>query len=72
VLPLVSKVTAALGHWLGHYSGERLQLKPDLDQVPALSVEREAQWRRVSDADFLTTTEKRALLGLPPLVDGHE
>jgi len=72
VLPLVSKVTAALGYWLGLHADERLFLKPDLDQVPALSVEREAQWRRVADADFLSPSEKRAMLGLPPLVDGHE
>lgn len=44
-----------------------LELKPDLDQVPALSAEREAQWTRVSNADFLTQDEKRALLGLPSL-----
>jgi HK97 family phage portal protein len=72
VLPMVSKVAAALGYWLGQHAGEKLYLKPDLDQVPALSLERETQWRRISDADFLTTAEKRAMLGLPPLVDGHE
>ena len=37
----------------------------DLDQVPALATERDAQWNRVSTADFLTQAEKRALLGLP-------
>ena len=42
-----------------------MNLSPDLDQIPALSVEREAQWRRVSEAAFLTQAEKRALLGLP-------
>ena len=44
-----------------------MELKPDLDQVPALAVEREAQWRRVAGADFLSDAEKRALLGLPRL-----
>jgi HK97 family phage portal protein len=67
VLPLVQKVTGAMSHWLGGFSGGLAELKPDLDQVPALAVEREAQWRRVSDAGFLSDAEKRALLGLPKL-----
>jgi HK97 family phage portal protein len=72
VLPLVAKVTASISHWLTDHTGEALMLKPDLDQVPALSAEREAQWRRIATADFLTGAEKRALLGLPPMVEGHE
>lgn len=66
VLPLVSRVAAALGHWLSGFTGEVLELKPDLDQVPALSAERDAQWARVATADFLTDAEKRQLLGLSP------
>ena len=56
-----------VGAWLMRFSGERLDLKPDLDQVPALSAERDAQWARVAAANFLTQAEKRALLGLPAL-----
>ena len=37
--------------------------------MPALAEEREALWRRISDADFLSEGEKRALLGLPKLKD---
>jgi phage portal protein BeeE len=47
-----------------------VELKPDLDQVPALSAERDSQWRRVSDAAFLSKAEKRSLLGLPTVVEG--
>lgn len=69
VLPLVAKVTAALSHWLQGFGGEAVELKPDLDQVPALAAERDQQWARVGAADFLTTAEKRALLGLPRLAE---
>jgi HK97 family phage portal protein len=72
VLPLAAKVTAALGHWLSGHVGAAVELKPDLDQVPALSAEREQQWRRVSEASFLTDAEKRVLLGLPRLAEEHE
>ena len=65
VLPLATRVTAAIGEWLERFSGEDLRLGPDLDHVPALAAERDAQWNRVANADFLTRAEKRALLGLP-------
>lgn len=71
VLPMASKVLAALAHWLAGYSGEVVDLRPDLDQVPALAAERDAQWRRVVEAEFLTPAEKRAMLGLPRLAEGE-
>ncbi|MES0824016.1 phage portal protein [Ruegeria sp. SCP11] len=69
VLPLVTRVAAAVSEWLTGFINEDLVLKPDLDQVPALSAERDAQWARVNGADFLTDAEKRALLGLPERAD---
>ena len=69
VLPLVGKVTAALSHWLAGFTGEAVELRPDLDQVPALAAERDQQWARVGAADFLTAAEKRAILGLPRLTE---
>jgi HK97 family phage portal protein len=71
VLPLATRVAAALSQWLSGFSGEMLELKPDLDQVPALAAERDAQWARVSGAAFLSIGEKRALLGLPVLSEGR-
>ena len=67
VLPLATRVTAGLSAWLSRFSGEPVELRPDLDQIPALAIERDQQWARVGAADFLTTDEKRVLLGLPPL-----
>ena len=72
VLPLATRVTAVLAHWLSGFTGEMVELKPDLDQVPALSAERDAQWARVAGADFLTEAEKRALLGLPVVATDDE
>ena len=39
---------------------------PDLDQVEALSSEREALWARLDKASFLTDDEKRAAVGYGP------
>lgn len=69
VLPLAARVAAGVADWLAEFTGAALELRPDLDQVPALSVERDAQWARVNGAEFLTAAEKRALLGLPALPD---
>ena len=65
VLPLMSRIAGALAEWLSDVSEARFELRVDLDQVPALAAERDGQWRRVSEALFLTDAEKRALLGLP-------
>ncbi|MBP6737974.1 MAG: phage portal protein, partial [Rhodobacteraceae bacterium] len=67
VLPLVQRVTAAVSHWLSVFTDEAVELRPDLDQIPALAAERDQQWARVGAADFLTPAEKRVLLGLPRL-----
>jgi HK97 family phage portal protein len=69
VLPLAARVLAALSHWLAGFTGEAVELRPDLDQIPALAVERDQQWARVGAAEFLTQTEKRALLGLPRIAE---
>lgn len=66
VLPLAARVASALAQWLEAFVGEDLEMRVDLDRVPALSAERDAQWARVSSAAFLSDAEKRALLGLAP------
>lgn len=67
VLPLAARVLAALSHWLAGFSSKAVEMRPDLDLIPALAVERDAAWARVAAADFLTAAEKRRALGLPPL-----
>ena len=65
VLPLADRILGGLGRFLSLHAGERIALGVDRDKVSALSGEREAMWRRVGDADFLSRAEKRAALGLP-------
>jgi HK97 family phage portal protein len=72
VLPLAQKVCGAIGDWLADYGDEAVSILPDPDQIAALSTEREAAWRRIGDAEFLTDAEKRRLLGLPALELGDE
>ncbi len=67
VLPLVNRTAKALAMWLAPGFGPGpLTLKPDLDQIEALSSEREALWARLEKASFLTDDEKRASIGYGP------
>lgn len=69
VLPLVARTAGALSGWLA--AGEPgLRLGFDTDAVEALSAEREALWRRVGVADFISADEKRAAVGYGPRADG--
>ncbi len=65
LLPLASKLFSALTEGLATWFPDA-ELAIDLDRVPALSEDREKLWAQVNAADFLTATEKRALLGLEP------
>lgn len=69
VLPMATKVMATISNWLAEFTGDAVKLSPDLDGISALSAEREARWRRVSEASFLSDAEKRTLLGLPKVAD---
>lgn len=70
VLPLVNRTAKALSGWLGAGFEEGLELRPDLDAIEALSVEREALWERVRVSEFLTVNEKRAAVGYGPVEGG--
>jgi HK97 family phage portal protein len=65
LLPLAEKLFAAIREGLAPWFPDA-QLGVDLDQVPALSEDRERLWSQVSDADFLSRAEKRQMLGFPP------
>ena len=68
VLPLVKKTTAALSGWLSPYfNGAHIVC--DVTNIEALSADRDALWRRVTSANFLTDNEKRHLLGFAPIED---
>jgi HK97 family phage portal protein len=67
VVPLLGRVTEALSNWLAPQFGPALTIGYDLDQVEALSLDRDALWARVDKASFLTPDEKREAVGYGPL-----
>ena len=66
ILPLASKVLGAIAEGLATWFPQA-RLAVDLDRIPALAEDREAQWAQVSGAAFLSDAEKRAMLGLAPV-----
>ncbi|MES1202200.1 MAG: phage portal protein [Pseudomonadota bacterium] len=65
-LPLATKAARAIETWLGDRWPDAgpAAIAIDLDAVPALSVERDALWARLTAADFLSEGEKRRLAGV--------
>lgn len=69
VLPVMKKITEAFNRWLAREFGPNLKLDFDRNSIPALMSEREALWRMVGGATFLSENEKRMILGLAPKED---
>ena len=65
LLPLAGKIFSSLTQGLSGWFPDAA-ISVDLDQVTALSEDRERLWSQVTAADFLTHAEKRAMLGLIP------
>lgn len=68
LLPLSAKILNGIAEGLRPWFAD-LNLSIDLDQVPALAEDRSKVWAQVSDADFLSDDEKRAMLGIAPKGD---
>jgi HK97 family phage portal protein len=63
VVPLACRIADAVAAGLSLQASEAVSLKPDLDQVEALAPDRDALWKRVNEATFLTAAEKRQAVG---------
>jgi hypothetical protein len=63
----VTRTAKALASWLGPAWSTTVELRPDLDQIEALTAEREALWARIEKVSFLTLNEKRAAVGYAPI-----
>ena len=62
LLPLAAKILNGLQAGMADWFAGGAAV--DLDRVPALAEDRERLWTQVSGADFLSSAEKRELLGL--------
>lgn len=63
VIPLANRLARALTHWFGDFLDGDMRLEVDIDTIDALRPERIEYWQAVDKVGFLTTNEKRELLG---------
>ncbi|MBL4836998.1 MAG: phage portal protein [Kordiimonadaceae bacterium] len=71
IIPLAQDIVTELTNWLGPKFGENLEIRLDLDEIPALEGKRARKFERVQGADFLTLDEKRKAAGKEPLPNGQ-
>lgn len=67
ILPLVKKMAQGLERWMRPHFGDDVRIRVDMDAIPALFEERAALWTRLSNANFLTDSERRQMANLPPM-----
>lgn len=70
VLPMATRIIAALNTWLAPMLGTGLRLAFDADEISALVPRRQHLWDKVGNVSFLTINEKRDALGYPPVSGG--
>ena len=73
VIPIMNELLAALNRWLLPRYGDGLELRLDLDSIPALEALRERMFDRAVkayDSQVLTLQEARELIGYSPKPDG--
>lgn len=70
LIPLLDKLSDALGNWLSHWYQEEVIIDFDRDSISALTEKRENLWAKISNASFMTLNEKRSLVGLKPIDGG--
>lgn len=68
ILPLLDKLAQDWTNWLGEPFG--LELRPDLDQIPAIVDKRKTLWTMLDASPSLTTNEKREAMGYEPIEGG--
>jgi HK97 family phage portal protein len=71
VLPLALQLRDEMNRWLIPMFEPGLRLDIDKDEIPALTLRRDALWEKVGNASFLSMNEKRAALGYPPVEGGE-
>lgn len=72
ILPHLEIIKSELNQWLAPLFGDDLCFEYDTDSIPALAPKREALWGKIDQASFLTTNEKRALVGYDPIPNGDQ
>jgi HK97 family phage portal protein len=72
LIPLLDKLSDALGNWLSYWYDEDITIDFDRDAISALTEKRENLWSKIATANFMTINEKRVFVGLSPIPGGDK
>ncbi|WP_316354050.1 phage portal protein [Candidatus Trichorickettsia mobilis] len=72
LIPLLDKLSDALGHWFSHWYQDEIIIDFDRDSISALTEKRENLWAKIASADFMTINEKRSFFGLEAIAGGDQ
>lgn len=67
IIPILNLFAGEFSNWFKWLFDSNYRLWYDIDSIQALSKRREAEWRKISNADFLTNNEKREAFGYPSI-----
>lgn len=70
VIPLLSLITDDWNSWLAEPQG--VQLRPDLDAIPAIADKRKILWDMANASNDLTINERRDIKGYMPINGGEQ
>lgn len=70
VIPMVDRIAGQWSRWLGPSFGD-LELRADMDHIPAIADKRSTMFEMAQASDFLTINEKREMAGFKPISGGN-
>jgi len=70
IIPLLDKISDNLSNWMSIWFGEDLKIDFDRNSISALSEKRKNNLDKISNSNFMTINEKRAMIDLAPIEGG--
>lgn len=70
IIPLLDKLSDSFSNWFSNWLNENIIIDFDRDGISALSEKRKNNLDKISNSNFMTINEKRALINLPPIENG--
>lgn len=67
IIPVNDSILDGLNGWLAPLFGDDVKIYQDIENLPALAEVRKDRWTMVSTANWMTTNEKRAAVGMDEL-----
>jgi HK97 family phage portal protein len=72
LIPLLDKIADSLSNWLSDWFCEQITIDFDRDAISILTEKRQQLWSTLTQVDFMSVNEKRAMVGLCKVAGGDQ